>query len=337
MGSLFFSADFSKYRNKRNVRGALFENAPGEGGRPMGLAILPAHSLARRVCRRCDWLPLALLPLASFALRSIGPRWAFMWSLAFSLFLGFKWLTWRRAHRAGSPPSTARSLAYLLLWPGMEAEAFLDSHRSPRRPPLSAWAVAAGQTLLGGLLLWVVARMVPEARVLIQGWVGLAGLAFLLHFGSFQLLAVFWQRLGVEAAPIMRSPLLADSLGDFWGKRWNSAFRELSHSLVFKPLRRRAGRAAATLAAFLASGIIHELVISVPAGAGYGLPTGYFLLQGIGVLVQRSPWARRLHLSGGWLGRAFSLIWAAAPAFWLFHPPFLTRVVIPLMTALGAL
>jgi alginate O-acetyltransferase complex protein AlgI len=49
----------------------------------------------------------------------------------------------------------------------------------------------------------------------------MVGLILTLHFGLFQILALFWQRLGVAAEPIMKAPLRATSLGEFWGKRWN--------------------------------------------------------------------------------------------------------------------
>ena len=85
----------------------------------------------------------------------------------------------------------------------------------------------------------------------------------------------------------MHAPILATSLGDFWGRRWNLAFRDLAHSYIFRPLIRRTGPAAATLAAFVASGVIHDAVISIPARGGYGLPTLYFSIQGVAVLIER--------------------------------------------------
>jgi alginate O-acetyltransferase complex protein AlgI len=85
------------------------------------------------------------------------------------------------------------------------------------------------------------------------------------------------------------------------------------------------------------SGLIHELVISFPAGAGYGLPTGYFTLQGLGVVLECSKVGQRFGLSRGFSGRLFTLVLTVAPAFRLFHPPFVERVILPFMHAVGAL
>jgi hypothetical protein len=83
--------------------------------------------------------------------------------------------------------------------------------------------------------------------------------------------------------------------------------------------------------------LVHELVISVPARAGYGLPTGYFLLQGIGVLLERSSVGRALRLRGGFSGWFSAAVITSCPAFWLFHPAFVTRVVLPFMEAIRAI
>jgi hypothetical protein len=52
------------------------------------------------------------------------PSWAFMWVLAFTIYFSLKWLTWWRARTRIAHPAW-RSGAYLLAWPGMDAEAFL--------------------------------------------------------------------------------------------------------------------------------------------------------------------------------------------------------------------
>ena len=130
----------------------------------------------------------------------------------------------------------------------------------------------------------------------------------------------------------MCAPLRAASLSEFWGRRWNGAFNQLVVDVLFRPLARTIGSIRATLAVFLFSGLLHELVISLPARAGYGLAMAYFLLQGCGVVVQRGFAPSRG--VGGWL---FTMLIAAGPAFWLFHPPFVRHVILPFMQAIDAL
>jgi alginate O-acetyltransferase complex protein AlgI len=259
-----------------------------------------------------------------------------MWTLSFAIFAGLKWMTWWNA-RQWSTLGQGRSMAYLLAWPGMDAAAFLDSKVRVAKPRLQQWLAALGKTVVGFILLWVIARRLPVEVPLLRGWTGLFGLIFLLHFGSFYLVALFWQAMGINAQPIMSKPILSRSLSEFWGQRWNLGFRQLAHEFIFLPLHRRLGAAATGFLVFVLSGLIHDLVISVPARAGYGLPTAYFAIQGLGVATERSALGRRLGLQDGLPGRTFAVVLTAGPAFWLFHPAFVLRVIIPFMKAVHSL
>jgi hypothetical protein len=282
------------------------------------------------------WLPLVILPTSAFALRNILPAWAFMWLLAIAIFAGLKWMTWWRA-RKQVRHARWRSVACLLAWPGMDADSFLDPDKHPHRPSARAWLSAIFETALGASCLWAVARLIPPSNGLLRGWIGMLGLILLLHFGSFQLLAFFWQSAGVSATPIMHAPLRSQSLSEFWGKRWNLGFRQLSHDLIFRPLHGTLGVAGTGFLVFVISGLLHDLVISVPTRGGYGLPTLYFAIQGVGVTAERSSVGRRFGLGRGRSGWIFMVVVTAAPAFWLFHPPFVNHVILPFMKAIGAL
>jgi hypothetical protein len=218
----------------------------------------------------------------------------------------------------------------------MDAAAFLGGTDRPAQPHPSEWMAAALKTLLGAALIWVVARTAVTVKPLLAGWTGMAGLILVLHFGTFHLVSLGWRTIGVNAMPVMQNPLRSHSLAEFWGRRWNTAFHELATRFTFRPLRPAVGRAGAALLVFLASGLIHELVISVPAHAGYGLPTGYFVLQGLGVAGERTRLGRRAGLGRGWRGWLFTVIVAAAPAFWLFPPPFVRTVILPMLAFIGA-
>jgi hypothetical protein len=282
------------------------------------------------------WLPVAILPTLVLVVHPFLAAWLFMWSLACAIFFGLKWLTWCRA-KDRVAHSVWRSAAYLLAWPGMDAESFLDENKRPHRPRLQQWLWACGQTGVGAAMLWFVARNISPETPLLRGWTGMLGLILLLHFGVFQLAALFWQSRGADAAAIMRSPIRSQSLGEFWGKRWNRGFRQCAHELIFVPLRKYFSLGWASLLVFAVSGLIHDLVISVPAAAGYGLPTGYFVAQGLGVIVERSPFGRKCGLGKGLRGRLFTILVTAGPAFCLFHPPFVRRVILPFMEAIHAL
>jgi predicted DCC family thiol-disulfide oxidoreductase YuxK len=287
---------------------------------------------------RTRWCALATLPLVALATKPFLPPWGFMWLMAFALFLGCKWLTLGAALRREGAACPFRALAYLLAWPGMDATRFLSPELGPccsRSPALRNTAVPLIRILLGLFLLFGVARHAGDP--LLAGWIGMLGMILLLHFGFFHLLSVGWRALRVDAPPIMNAPLRSTSVSEFWGQRWNVAFNDLALRLVFRPAARRWGMAAGTLLAFLASGLVHELVISFPAAAGYGFPSAYFLGQGLGVLTERSSAGRWLGLRAGVRGWMFTMIVVAGPAYWLFHPPFVRQVILPFMQAIGAL
>ena len=282
------------------------------------------------------WLPIAVLPLTAVACRNLLPPWVFMWVLSFAIYLSLKWLTWWRARERIAYPAW-RSAAYLLVWPGMDAAAFLDASQLVSPPASSAWFSGIFETTLGAILLWVVARFIPQGSPLLRGWAAMLGLILFLHFGTFQIVALLWQSVGVNAKTIMSAPLRSTSLGEFWGKRWNLGFRQLSQELIFRPLHRRLGGDAAGFLVFAVSGLIHDLVISLPARGGYGLPTIYFLIQGTGMSVEHSRFGKRLGLGQGVPGWCFMMVFLAAPVFWLFHPWFVMRVILPFMRAIHAL
>jgi hypothetical protein len=285
--------------------------------------------------RWIGWVPLALLSLAALALRAVLVPWVFMWVLAAAIFAGCKWHTWWEARTARRARNWRRSAAYLLLWPGMDAEEFFETGTEKRHVQSHEWLAALAKVLAGAGLILVGARVASSNHPLFAGWAGMIGLVLFLHFGTFQLIALAWQSSGIRAAPIMQRPLESESLSELWGKRWNLGFRNLSHALVFRPLQKRFGTVAATLGAFLASGLIHDLVISVPARGGYGLPTAYFLIQGFGVIAERSEAGKKLGLGRGMRGRLWTALVALGPVCILFHPWFVTRVMLPFLHAIG--
>jgi alginate O-acetyltransferase complex protein AlgI len=249
-----------------------------------------------------------------------------MWTLAFAFWVAFKTLAWIQA---GSRRPRGSRLAAYLLWPGMDAATFHPklASRPTHFSVVSAAGIlpAAARTFLGAGLLLAAARL--PIPTLAAGWLGMTGLILTLHFGLFDLLALFWNRLGVPVRRIMDAPWRSHHLSEFWGKRWNRGFSDVARWAVFQPVARRLGLPAAILAGFAFSGIVHEAVLSLPAGGGFGGPLLYFLIQGSGIcLLRRSRPRLRPDTR-----RVLTALVLIGPVFWLFHPPFLEKVFVPFL------
>ncbi|MDB6028190.1 MAG: rane protein [Verrucomicrobiales bacterium] len=277
------------------------------------------------------WIPLGVSVVGATLTREAVEPWLFMWLMAFALWAGCKWLVlWREVDRGGYA-DFRKILAFLFLWPGMNARTFL--RETGKAAPVKDWLAPLAKLFFGILLICLVAPHVSND--LLKGWTVMVALILVLHFGLFHLLAFAWQTRGINAEPLMRKPATATSLADFWGRRWNTAFHQLVYELIFKPAARLVGSRWALMTTFLLSGLTHELVISVPARGGYGLPTAYFVVQGAGVLFESSPLGKKLNLRRGFCGWLFTALVTAAPVVILFPPPFIRNVILPMFQTLN--
>lgn len=287
---------------------------------------------------RSNALGLLLIPvvLAFIFILSASPipNWGVMWGIAAAIWLWLKAVTVLHVRSLGLKLRPILLLRYLLAWPGTDAVSFFTPNPKLSKPTASEWFFGALNTFTGVALLSVAPQV---AYPLLSGWIAMIGIAFILHFGIFKLLSVFWRAIGIDAPPLMDLPLAARNLGEFWGRRWNTGFSIPARRHILEPLGGKIGPALALMLVFLASGIVHELAISVPARGGYGLPTLYFLFQAAAILFERSAVGKHLGLGSGIRGRIFALVCAAGPPFWLFHPPFVEHVINPFVAALHSM
>lgn len=284
--------------------------------------------------------PLAVAPGLVLVISDDWSDWQRMVAVAVAVFAAAKWLSladfWGQppANVASSAANRARRIAgYLFLWPGMDPRPFFANLATTPRPSDIEWFLATGKTLLGVIVLAAAAPLVTSAPFA-AGWLGIAGFLLVFHFGLFHVLSLGWRAAGVHAVPIMNAPLVAASLADFWGRRWNLAFRDLAHRFVFRPVVGTFGSAVAALLVFVVSGSAHEAVVSLPVRGGYGGPAAYFVIQGLAMLVERRPLARRLGLGRGLVGWAFTQLVVLGPVGLLFHRHFIERAIIPLLATL---
>jgi D-alanyl-lipoteichoic acid acyltransferase DltB (MBOAT superfamily) len=189
---------------------------------------------------------------------------------------------------------------------------------------------------MGLALFFAGAAFASTDNPYLVGWIGMVGTVLTLHFGLFHLLSCAWRLVGVNARPLMDDPLTSESVTEFWGRRWNTAFRDLTHRFLFRPLMPSLGARGAIFGGFVFSGIVHDVVISLPARGGYGGPTLFFASQALAMLFERSSLGRRFGLGRGIAGRIFTAAVLLIPVYFLFYPPFVERIMVPFMRALGA-
>jgi alginate O-acetyltransferase complex protein AlgI len=254
--------------------------------------------------------------------------------LAWSTFglLALKVIVIVEERARGMPPlSLPAWFGFAFGWPGMQPRLFAAPRSLPLPGVRALVRSGAGYGVLGALLViaarlaWSTFRARALATVLL-----LPGLSLLLHFCVCNLLAAGWRLRGVACDELFREPWRSRSLGEFWARRWNLAFSQMTAIAVYRPLAERWGRGPALLAGFVVSGLLHEMAISVPVRAGFGLPLLYFVIHGLMVLVERDL-ERRGHRLSGWAGRAWAAVWLVAPLPLLFHWPFVSQVIWPLI------
>lgn len=287
---------------------------------------------ARRPLLPVSWL-LAFATTGAMAITSAGEPAGFrMLAIVFVLLYGMKAVVGTASalkEKRSLPPS--RWMMFAVLWPGMRPTVFLRALRqSPHVWDFASWGMVHLLTGVGFALaarwLWSFSGNALYSPAGGAAWLCMMIAASLvLHFGIFNLLAALWQSRGIDATPLFRAPLKSRTLAEFWSRRWNLAFSEMTALLVYQPVARRWGRTSGTMASFVFSGFLHELAISLPVGRGYGLPTLYFVFQGVAVLV--TEYFRLTGLPA----RVLAVACIALPFPIMFHRWFLAETVVPLL------
>ncbi len=243
-----------------------------------------------------------------------------------SLFL-FKIITLLNHNRG---VSLREQFAYLTGYTGLDAKRFFNADEKPVRTTFIQAALKSGLLIYLGITFILIGLYISYTHPLTGGWLEMIGLAQIMHFGFFELVQNIGPMKHLDLKPLMQKPLEAKSVSEFWGKAWNTAFSDLTREYLFGPLAKFAGPKVSLLIGFIFSGFLHELVITFPARGGYGLPTLYFAIQGIGMLLERTRPFKNIK------GRLWTILIAAGPVPILFPPVFVTRVIVPMFQDLAA-
>ena len=226
--------------------------------------------------------------------------------------------------------------AFACGWAGMRAEPF---ERLGSAPISGGWVmvkIGITRVFVGLLLIFMGHKLLllnmynQLTYILVSGCL-LVGLSLILHFGMLSISAGMWRFFGVNTYLLFRQPAKSTNLTEFWSKRWNIAFSEMTSVAIFRPLKNKIGPAAALMLAFMFSGLLHELALSVPVNSGYGLPMIYFVIQGSIVLFERFLISGKLKfMQNGILASVWVFFWLVMPMPLLFHPEFIKQIVWPL-------
>ena len=269
--------------------------------------------------RALGWLLLATLMVAAhFALFSDSP-FLRMVGLCCVLLGGMKGLVY--AEWAGVKKLTLpRYAVFSFLWFGMDPGTF----RSRKSGLTWKRDVALGSllTLLGILGAWFVWFM---------GWrqilVMFVPLSLGFHFGVLRILKGLLRLAGFPVRTLFPNPLEAKGITDFWSRRWNVGYSQMMQRLLGRPIESMCGKSAGVMAVFIASGLLHEIAITLPVRSGFGLPTLFFTLHGLLTLLE-GKWNRPL-------GKIPALLAVTLPLAWLFPPAFQNEVIAPCIEVFG--
>ena len=282
--------------------------------------------------------PLACLALVALAVvhqDGLSPVDRLLVCSAWLLFTLKGWSLLKRPRAAVQAALPIGLLLYAYLWPGLDSRPFEKRKRDVRWSDGAArWFALGFPTMalgIAGLLLVALRGDLPAP---VRGFATLGCLLLAVHFGFSDMLCSLLRLAGFQVPRLFNAPFASVSLNDFWTRRWNRPFVEMNR-LLFRPLLKdRLGQRGSVIALFLVSGVLHELAISFPAGAGWGGPLAYFSLHGA-LMLGEKRWGVPVWPAA--FGRLWTWFWLLAPLPLLFHRPFHEALIRPLLAALGSL
>jgi hypothetical protein len=183
-------------------------------------------------------------------------------------------------------------LLFLFAWPGVSVAGFTE--RSQVRPETGSRFLEAWLTFLSGIGLLIAVSLIGRGQSTALNYVALFSILLIVHLGLIEVIADSIRLLGFSPPSLFDRPYLSISLRDFWSFRWNRAFVDMNKTFILGPLREKIPRALLTFSIFAVSGILHEIGISYADGVSWGHPLLYFVIQGLGMELEKHKKLSRL-------------------------------------------
>ena len=175
--------------------------------------------------------------------------------------------------------------AFIFVWPGVLVKGFEKRENTPP-PETGRYFLESWLLYLAGCVLLMTAAFFGKGESIYFNYLALVAVLLIVHMGLVETVTDGLRLLGFSPRSLFERPVLARSLKDFWGKRWNRAFVDMNKLFILEPLKGRLPGGVLVFGIFLISGLLHELAISYPAGGPWGFPLLYFAFQGVGLLCE---------------------------------------------------
>jgi Membrane bound O-acyl transferase family len=221
-------------------------------------------------------------------------------------------------------------------WFGMNPRPFTSFPAAPL-PGYGSYIKKGVSRIIFGMILiqianYILSQVPGNQYHFIVHLLYLVALSLILHFGMLNISTGMLRRMGINVTGLFKDPIKSKSLQEFWSKRWNIAFVELTTIAVLRPLKIKYGPKIAFWSSYFFSGLLHELAISLPVNAGFGKPFAYFIIQAILIMVVEKHIVKTNR--GNFIQKLWLLSCLFLPIFLLFHRQFIQGVVIPLINYL---
>jgi len=160
----------------------------------------------------------------------------------------------------------------------------------PSLPPLYRYSQSTLITVAGGIAIYATIHMVYDSLTIIC--------------------IIILRQHPTQWPPVFDSPWLSTSVTSCWGQRWHQIFRGSFVGIGARPLSVLIGRVGGVMGAFFWSAILHDFGLwGMGKGTDFWSAGLFFLMMGVGVIVEalfKKATGRKV---GGWAGWLWTMGW----------------------------
>ncbi|KAI6123906.1 membrane bound O-acyl transferase family-domain-containing protein [Pisolithus croceorrhizus] len=233
---------------------------------------------------------------------------------ALDLSTNLRGVGWNWSQNVHFPPDTRPTsrvwfIGYVLLSAWYHGVLCGASHLAVQAFSPETFTVPSGGTIFDPTLPPLIRYVRSSIITVIQAVSIYAVMQFMYDIATLIGVVVFWQD-PAQWPPAFDNPWKADSLRDFWGRRWHQLFRRTFVVLGGWPLRIAFGRVGYMLGSFLGSGIFHNVVVvMLNQNVEWWCMLLSFGMMAVGIILEEMFTRVTGREVSGWLGRAWMMAW----------------------------